>query len=220
MFEKDTGLVYRVTELDEYPWLDCGFGTRHARDWPPEPVAWVRQIHSDRCVVAEGPGCLGQADALLTGTPGCYLTIRTADCVPILLADTRRRAVAAVHAGWRGSVQAIVFKAVKKLEERFGSRPEDLVAAIGPGVCGRCYEVGAEVADQFRRWLPEPAEPDGRRRIDLADVNRRQLLEAGLEAGRIFAGAPCTASNPGEFFSWRRERVRAGRMVSGIAIRP
>lgn len=215
MFEKDTASIYRVAGLSRYPWLDCGFGTRHSQNWPPEPVVWVRQIHSDLCVAASGPGCLGQADAIVTDTPGWYLTIRTADCVPVLLADTRRRVIAAVHAGWRGTVQAIVFKAVKNLGERYGSRPGDLVAAIGPGICGQCYEVGPEVAAQFRPWLPELVD-----HIDLAEVNRRQLLEAGLEPARIFAGAPCTSSNPEDFFSWRRDRVRAGRLVSAIALRP
>jgi YfiH family protein len=212
MFHQDQAHVYRVTELERLPWLDHGFGTRLSGSWTPGPPVWVRQVHSARCIPAGGVlGCLGEADALVTNSPGCYLTIGTADCVPVLLADERLRAVAAVHAGWRGTVQAIAPAAVRSLGEQFGSRPEDLLAAIGPGICENCYEVGPEVAVQFGR--------SGRIRLDLADVNRRQLIEAGLDPTRIFSGAPCTACRPDEFHSWRRDRVRTGRMVSAVAIR-
>jgi YfiH family protein len=144
-------------------------------------------------------------------TPGSYLTIRTADCIPILLVDERLRAVAAVHAGWRGTAQGIAGVAVRALGERFQSRPQDLLAAIGPGICGKCYEVGPEVASQFGLA--------GRVKLDLTEVNRRQLMDAGLDSSRIFANAPCTFCCPGEFHSWRRDHVKTGRMVAAVAIR-
>ncbi|HXN48524.1 MAG TPA: peptidoglycan editing factor PgeF [Bryobacteraceae bacterium] len=212
MFYKDEGQIYRVEELERLSWLDHGFGTRLAGSWTPRPPVWVRQIHSARCVSADGAaGCLGEADCLVTNTAGRYLTIRTADCMPVLLVDESRRAVAAVHAGWRGTAQAIAAAAVQSLGERFGSRPQDLLAAIGPGICASCYEVGPEVASQFGLT--------GRAKLDLAGINRSQLIAAGLDPSRIFANAPCTSCRPGEFHSWRRDHVKTGRMVSAVAIR-
>ena len=220
MFYEDAGHVYRVAEWERLKWLDHGFGTRLAGSWTPGPPVWVRQVHSARCVPAGGvAGCLGEADGLVSDRPGAYLTIRTADCIPVLLADERVRAVAAVHAGWRGTAEAIVAAAVGTLGERFGSRPEDLWAAIGPGICPTCYEVGPDVAMRFARWFPERTDLAAQCRLDLAEANRRQLLEAGVGAERIFSGAPCTCCRAGEFHSWRRDRVKTGRMVSAVAIR-
>ena len=113
------------------------------------PLKAVRQIHSDLVWRAdlEHPGA---GDALLTDAPGFLLAVRTADCHPILLVDVKRRAVAAIHAGWRGTVKRIAEKAVGEMRRWFGSRPEDLRAAIGPGIHGCCYEIGEEVRDQFQ----------------------------------------------------------------------
>jgi YfiH family protein len=210
MFYEDSRHVYRTATLDRLPWIDYGFGTRLSESWVPGPLAWVHQVHSDRSIDANGAaGCLGDADALITATPGVYVSIRTADCIPILLADERLRVVAAVHAGWRGSAERIAEKVVERMKLSYGSRPEDLVAAIGPGICGGCYEVGPEVAERFGVDATH---------LDLAEANRKQLIEAGLDERRIAADAPCTACNPDWFFSWRRDRSRAGRMVSAIAI--
>jgi YfiH family protein len=219
VFYKDTRQVFRVAELDRLPWLDHGFGTRLAGSWMPGPSVWVRQVHSARCVRADGAsGCLGEADCLVSATPGAYLTIRTADCLPVLLADERLHAVAAVHAGWRGTVQAIAIAAVGEMHEQWGSRPEDLLAAVGPGICATCFEVGPEVAAQFSTWFPERTGLNTRTTVDLAEANRRQLVQAGLDPARIYTGAPCTCCQPAEFHSWRRDHVRTGRLVSAIAI--
>ncbi|HEX8984479.1 MAG TPA: peptidoglycan editing factor PgeF [Bryobacteraceae bacterium] len=220
MFRKDSHNIYRAGALERLDWLDHGFGTRLSDGWAPAAPAWVRQVHSARVIEATAAGCLGEADALVTATPGLYVSIRTADCVPILIADERRRAVAAVHAGWRGTADAIVVEALKEMGRLYKSRPKDLLAAIGPAVCGSCYEVGPEVAARFTRWFPERRDLDGRARLDLVEANRRQLVEAGLDPARISTGAPCTACNPGEFYSWRRDREQAGRMVAAIAVRP
>jgi YfiH family protein len=221
VFTKDPRQVYRAAALERLDWLDHGFGTRAAGAWTPEPLVWVRQVHSARCAfVGEGSGCLGEADCLVTDRPGFYLSIRTADCIPILLADERLHAVAAVHAGWKGTAQNIALAAVETMRHGFGSRCEDLTAAIGPGICEKCYEVGPEVATQFARWFPERTDLATRTHLDLAEANRRQLVEAGIPAERIVTGAPCTACNPAEFHSWRRDRVRTGRLVSAIAILP
>lgn len=211
--------MYRAASLDRLPWLDHGFGTRMPEKWVPGPLVWVKQVHSDRCILADGAsGCLGEADGLVSVTPGQYLSVRTADCIPVLLADDRVHAVAAVHAGWRGSAEAISLKAVESMRERFGSRPEDIFAAIGPGICGKCCEVGPEVSSRFKQWFPERTDLDNRTTIDLAEANRRQLIQAGIDPSRISTGAPCTVCQVDEFYSWRRERQRTGRMISAIAI--
>jgi YfiH family protein len=218
---RDPQRIYRAAGWESaYPWIEHGFGTRLSRDWPPQPTAWVKQIHSKDVVVAEYAGLLGRADALISNTPDLWLSVRTADCIPILLVDPKRRAVAAVHAGWRGAAESIAAEAVREMARRFGSDPRDMAAAIGPGVCGECYQVGAEVAGRFRPWFPERGDLDRETTVDLPEANRRQLVEAGLDPGRVVSGAPCTVSNPDEFHSYRRTRSRTGRMISAIRIRP
>lgn len=220
MFYKDTRPVYRLRELDALAWLDHGFGTRLAGSWTPGPLATLRQVHSNLCVCADGAaGCLGQGDALLSRTPGRYLGIRTADCLPLLIADERLHVVAAVHAGWRGTAASIAVKAVEAMAERFSSRPEDLIVAVGPGICGKCYTVGPDVAGKFRHWFPERSDLERETTLDLAEANRRQLIAAGVPAGRIHTGAPCTLCQAEDFHSHRRSPGKAGRMLSAIAIR-
>lgn len=213
-FYKDSRHVYRVPELDALAWLEHGFGTR-GTDVPAlfPNLATLRQVHSDACVAAGGRrGLLGQGDALLENTPGSAVAVRTADCIPILLADERRRAVAVVHAGWRGTVAGIARRAVEALGASFGSEPADLHAAIGPGIGKCCYEVGPDVAVQFGE--------SGRARIDLAAANRSQLLEAGVTPRRIYASNLCTMCLGDEFHSYRRDRDAAGRLYSFAGIRP
>jgi polyphenol oxidase len=210
VFYRDARHIYRVAELDELRWLVHGFGTRHS-DVPSlvRPLATLRQIHSADCVEARGrQGVLGEGDALLEDTPGNAVAVKTADCIPILLADDRTRAVAAVHAGWRGTVAGIAARAVEAMRARFGAHPADLRAAIGPGIGACCYEVGPEVAAQFGR--------EGRVRIDLAAENRRQLEEAGVPW--IAVAGMCTMCNP-EFHSFRRDGEAAGRMYSFAGLR-
>ena len=212
MFYKDSRQIYRVTELDSLPWLAHGFGTRRAHVSALfGNLATLRQIHSAVCVPAAGRcGVLGEGDALLENTPGSVVAIRTADCLPILLVDDRRRAVAAVHAGWRGTVAGIAQRAVEAMRAQFGSLPEDLHAAIGPGIGPCCYEVGPQVAAQFGR--------QGRAHVDLAEANRRQLIDAGVTPERIYASNLCTMCRSGEFHSFRRDKEAAGRLYSFAGI--
>ena len=211
--------IYRCSLLDEPGWVEHGFGTRHAAQWRPEPLATLRQIHSDHWIVADGhPGCLGAGDALISDRPGLFLGIRTADCVPILIADPVRKAVAAVLAGWRGAARAIAAKVVKAMQERFQSRPEDLVVALGPAICGECYEVGPEVARLFEPWAPGISQARAGARLDLSAICRRQLCEAGVRPEQIATSGLCTRCMPTEFFSYRRGD-RGGRMLSVIARR-
>ena len=213
MFYKDSQQVYRVPELDSLGWLVHGFGTRLA-DVTARfgNLATVHQVHSARCVAAEGrTGKLGDGDALLENTPGSVVAVKTADCIPILLVDSRLRAVAAVHAGWRGTVARIVEHAVDAMRARFGTAPADLEAAIGPGIGKCCYEVGPEVAAQFGE--------QGRAHIDLAEHNRLQLMAAGIAPERIHVAHLCTMCLGEEFHSFRRDKERAGRLYSFAGIR-
>jgi YfiH family protein len=214
LFYLDPQQIYRATELDALPWLIHGFGTRSI-DIPAHfaQLATLKQVHSATCVAAEGrAGILGPGDALLEDNPGSVVAVKTADCMPILLADERLRAVAAVHAGWRGTAARIVQAAVSAMGSRFGSRPEDLHAAIGPGIGACCYEVGPEVMEQFGG--------QGRGRLDLEAGNRRQLEESGVTAARIYASHLCTMCRKEQFHSFRRDREAAGRLYSFIGVLP
>jgi polyphenol oxidase len=212
VFYKDSRQIYRVTELDSLPWLVHGFGTRLV-DVPAlyGNLATLRQVHSTTCVLAAGrAGMLGEGDALLENASGSVVAVRTADCLPILLVDGRHRAVAAVHAGWRGTVAGIALNAVEAMHARFGTLPEDLYAAIGPGIGPCCYEVGPEVSAQF--GLP------GRVHVDLAEANRRRLMDTGVTPGRIYASNLCTRCLAEDFYSFRRDKEAAGRLYSFAGI--
>jgi YfiH family protein len=212
VFYQDSRQIYRVTELDSLPWLVHGFGTRLAR--VPTlfgNLATLRQVHSTACVPAAGRGgVLGVGDALLENTPGSVVAVKTADCLPILLVDERRRAVAAVHAGWRGTVAGMAQRAVEAMGAQFGSLARDLHAAIGPGIGACCYEVGPEVAAQFGQ--------PGRGHVDLAAANRRQLMDAGVTPERIYSSNLCTMCRGEEFHSFRRDKEAAGRLYSFAGI--
>ncbi len=199
-------------------------------------LATVRQVHgatvhevSDgQSVTVESKAPL-HGDGLVTRQPGLVLGVLTADCVPILMADTRTRAVAALHAGWRGTLAGIVSEGLGMMSARFGSRSQDLVAAIGPAIRSCCFEVGDEVRTAFEEEFPYASElfssrhqpSHGRSHLDLQEANRRQLLNLGFAAEQIATVEECTAcSRLGDrrkYFSYRAEGGRTGRMLSVIA---
>ena len=219
MFYRTESGIWRAAPLDAFQWLEHGFGSRHANP-PVDNLATLDQIHSAIAVCADArTGRIGQGDALVAGRPGVRIGVRTADCLPILLADPERRAIAAVHAGWRGTLLGVAVRAAEAMNRLFGSRPGSLHAAIGPGINACCFEVGPEVAAQFRNLLPERNDLDRKTRVDLAQANRRLLAAAGLSLEHIHGGAPCTCCGVGEFHSWRRDRESAGRMLSVAGIR-
>jgi YfiH family protein len=212
MFREDSRGLLQCERFLEWPWLDHGFSTRHSAGWLEAlPLASLKQVHGDAVLLATDPGLQGEADALITRTPELHIAVRTADCLPILLVDPVQRAVAAVHAGWRGTVAEIAVKTTARMAEELGTKPEDLHAAIGPGIGACCFEVGPEVAEQFGR--------QGRVHIHLAGEIVRQLAAAGLKPDNIRTATHCTVCRPELFWSYRREREAAGRMWSGVALR-
>jgi YfiH family protein len=204
-----------------------------------DAIAMVTQVHGRTvAVVRDGapvPERKTEADALIGNAPGIALAVRTADCVPLLLADRGSEAVAAVHAGWRGTAAGAATEAVAALGREFGTRPVDIVAAIGPSIGPCCYEVGSELVDAFAaagherhliaRWFPTPPPPRGSRtpsalRLDVAGANRDQLLLAGVPEAQIFSCDLCTAMHPDVLTSYRAEGKTAGRIVAAIRPRP
>ena len=198
--------IYRSPLLGQFPWVDHGFGGRQAAGWPPQHHAALVQVHGATVVAATQAGPQGEGDALVTDVAGLYVAIRTADCLPLLMIDSRQRKVAAVHAGWRGTVAGIPLVAM----EAMGSDPGDVWVALGPGIGPCCFEVGDEVSRKFG--------VAGRCTIDLFAYNRKKLLDFGVPSHQIDAHAPCTMCTPAEFHSFRRDKQAAGRMHAAIGI--
>jgi YfiH family protein len=191
-------------------WLIHGFGLKDS-ELPPR-ITTVHQIHSG--VVLDAAGRTGDriadADALISNQPGITVGVRTADCVPILVVDPLRRAVAVIHAGWRGTARQITMNAVLQLQELWGSRPENLRAAIGPSIGVCCFETGPEVARQFG------IETNRKTCLDLPAINERQLRAVGVE--NIWQSGECTFCAPERFFSYRRNPGEPGRMISFVGV--
>jgi YfiH family protein len=216
----------------------------------PWPLVTLRQIHSDliHCV-SEVPRKQLTGDGLITRTPALCIGIQTADCIPIILVDRKRRAVGVFHAGWRGTVKRIVEKGVGEMRRWFGTMPHNIEAAIGPGVHSCCYEVGAEVRDQFESQFAyaadlfrETRDSDPVREkypmlflsarapghsnlprqlfLDLLEANRRQLLSASVPAKNIDVSPLCTVCRVELLFSHRAEKGSTGRMMAVAAIHP
>lgn len=201
----------------------------------PARLAEAEQVHGTAVAVLaagggpEAPparfpcGPAPGADALLTNLPGIWLVIYAADCVPVLIADPQTPAVAAVHAGWRGTAHGIAGAAVTRMREAFGTNPADCVAELGPAIGGCCYEVDRPVARAMEAepWWPEAARPTGPERwhLDLRAAVRRQLVRAGVPDRQITTAPHCTACRPDLFFSYRRDGT-TGRMAACISIRP
>ena len=213
------------------------------------PLVTLRQIHSDIIRFVDSPPESQLAgDGLITATPGLLLGIQTADCLPIILVDPKRRAVGVFHAGWRGTVKRIVEQGVGEMRRHFGSRPRDLKAAIGPGIQGCCYEVGEEVREKFESQFAyaenlfrEVEESDPVRKkypmlfltarapghsvlpkkifLDLVEANRQQLLAVGVPPKSIETSPLCTNCRIDLLFSYRAEKGKTGRMMGVVGIR-
>lgn len=214
---RDPDQLYRSPLLEAESWLEHAFGTASAA--PPGPFLALKQVHSARVAGAGDWHAALEADGLVSARPGERIAVKSADCVPILFADPVRRAVAAVHAGWRGTVAGVAAAGVEALVRQFGSRPGDLRVALGPSIGPCCFEVGPEVSVLFRNRFPDWDTAEGRAKIDLREANRLILIANGVPARQISANAPCTCCGGKEFFSWRRDRQTGQRMFAVIGIR-
>jgi polyphenol oxidase len=206
-------------------------------------VAIVDQVHGrDVVVVREGDAVsadmwkadVRKADALVSDARAIAIAVRAADCVPLLLGDRRTGAVAAVHAGWRGTAASVAVAAVAAIRREFGTAPGDLIVAIGPSIGPCCYEVGTELVDAFAaaghprhlvdRWFLAPKPRRGERelprlRLDVAGANRDQLILAGVDEADIHASGLCTAEHLAVLTSYRAEKDQAGRLAAAIRAR-
>jgi len=212
--------MIQAPNFADLEWLDHGFGLRDSTI--PPGIRTVRQIHSS--VVLDASKGITEprasasgteeplGDALISDRGGVRVGVKTADCVPILLVDPSTCVVAAIHAGWRGSAENIGAAVVRELATRWNTRPANLRAAIGPSIGVCCYEVGAEVANQFERWMPAAKN----RHLDLRAINEIQLRAEGITD--IWRSGECTFCMADRFFSFRREREQAGRMLSFIGL--
>ncbi len=223
-----------------------GATSAHGRPWP---LVQLRQIHSSvvhKVDAASREPLAG--DGLITNAAGLLLAIKTADCVPVLVADVKRRAVGAFHAGWRGTVARVVEKGIGEMRRKFGSVPRDLRAVIGPSIRRCCYAVGSEVRAEFESQFsyadelfkevfdadalhvrypllflnqraPGHGELGPEIHLDLVEANRRQLQDAGIRDEHISVIEGCTACDRERFFSHRAEFGQTGRMMAVIGIR-
>jgi YfiH family protein len=189
-----------------------------------ERVRDARQVHGSAVYLAtrRPPEHTPEADVLIATDAAIAVVVRTADCAPILLADRRTGAVAAVHAGWRGTRAGAARAAVAALRSHAGSAAADLVAAVGPSIGPCCYQVGGEVREAFLSTAgqPDPADwftpDDGRWRLDIWKANTAQLRAAGLPADAIHVAGHCTACRLDRYYSYRAEGPGTGRQFAGI----
>jgi polyphenol oxidase len=218
-------------------------------DGRPWPLVQLKQIHSS--IVHLVTGASREAltgDGLITGTAGLLLAVKTADCVPVLVADVKRRVVGTFHAGWRGTVARVVEKGIGEMRRQFGSVPRDLRVVIGPSIRQCCYQIGSEVRAEFQSQFsyadelfeevfdanaihvrypllflnqraPGHGELGPEIHLDLVEANRRQLQDAGMREEQISVIEGCTACDSGRFFSHRAEFGQTGRMMAVIGIR-
>jgi hypothetical protein len=264
-FSTRRGGVTRAFCADDAPGdLNLGFNTDDTRENvlrnrellaeaissnPATPLTTLRQVHSSVVRVTAGnqTGQPCKGDGLMTDEPGILLGVQTADCIPVLVADRKRKVVGAFHAGWRGTVKRIVETGIGRMRLEYGSRPEDMVAAIGPGIGPCCYAVGDEVLSEFESqfaYAPElfrevyDTDPVRTKypmlfltqrapghspigpslHVNLMEANRRQLMDAGLKPASIQIVGGCTNCQTDVFFSHRARNGRTGRMLAVIGI--
>lgn len=218
-FTLDSDHFIRLARWRQYGWLVHGFGTRHAAPLTGM-VATAKQVHGADVLVAEGAeGVLGPGDSLITDIPGQTVAIRTADCVPAIVVDPVHRAVAAVHAGWKGTVAGILRETIDRMSDHYGSDPQHVEIALGPSIAECCFEVGPEVAAEFKLLFPDRDDLDGRTYIDLIEANGLWAKRAGVPETHIFASAECTRHRADLYHSHRRDKAEAGRMVAMAGIR-
>jgi polyphenol oxidase len=188
-------------------------------------LATVSQIHSDRLVLVEDAAMAGrgpEGDAIGTALAGVAVAVRVADCFPLLVADPRANAIAAIHAGWRGVLHRIFSKTAAGMKAAYGSDPRDWIVTVGPGIRSCCFEVGMEVSSAFAQEFPgaeliaSASSRPGKVYLDLTRALRIQFTESGVDPANVFDLGACTCCHTDEFFSYRAEGPQSGRMMALI----
>ena len=182
----------------------------------PDQLALPQQIHSNIVKHVSSSGTFSQCDGLITGVSDVCLGISVADCAPILILDTKKMLIAAIHAGWRGTVEGVVRNGLQLMMDKLGCRPEDIVAFIGPCADQCCYVVGDEVATKF---APAFVRVEGKKSyVNLKAANKSQILEMGVAPDNVEVSPHCTIGESNLFHSFRRDGVHSGRMMAVIKL--
>ena len=200
----------------------------------PCSIVQMHQVHDVKVAVVDRGDLtrdeLDGYDAMITDLPGVAIGVRTADCIPVLLYDPVKKAAAAIHSGWRGTLSKIVGKTVIKMQSTYASQPSDILAFIGPGICVDCFQVGEEVALKFKEtgfdinslWsFREPKTGNGMEgghHIDLKEACRQTLVESGLKNENIQITGLCTYEDNDLLYSARKEGIECGRNITYIKI--
>lgn len=223
-----TGEKPRFSKSDEYPWKEYRQELAKSLNISSDQLFFPKQTHSNAVVVVTERTTsddLAGVDALITNKAGLCITVQTADCVPVLLYDYKKKVIGVVHAGWRGTVGRLVEKTVKKMVDEFECNPQDVQAGIGPSIYKHAYEVGDDVIsmviEQFANYksLLSPSMRDGKAFFDLWEANKTLLIESGLKPENIELLGMCSYELEHMFFSARRDGPDTGRMISCLMLK-
>ncbi len=196
-----------------------------ALDIKKSQIVFPKQTHSSNIGIVKSVNeIFPDTDALITNVPGICICVRTADCTPILLYDPVQKVVAAIHSGWKGTVQRISMKTIRIMQKEFGTMPENIIAGIGPSIGPDVYEVGPELIEQFNNLfrgnqIITPITDSEKGFLNLWKANKQILIESGIPENNIEISEMCTFSNPELFYSARRDGVKTGRLGTGIMIK-
>jgi len=221
-----------IPRLEQIPYLVHGFGTGEWKDadfkkrpeWAGFRLLFLNQVHSTIIrFIDRLPERKLRGDAMITDIPELLLIIKTADCLPVLIVDEPRKIIAAVHCGWRGTSKRVIQKAIQGMVDRYKCRPSSLIVALGPCIGSECYEVGEDVFQSFKKEGLSTeffrAQPSKKKKhlFDLKGENVSQMLSFGIEKKNIYCADGCTHCDE-SFPSYRRDRDKAGRMLSFIGM--
>ena len=183
-------------------------------------LAGSKLVHGNKVLVTDKPIIDEGYDAIITNTPEVYVCVSTADCTPILIYDQKNKAVASIHAGWKGTISKIVTKTLKAMQKNFGTKGEDCLAYIGACIGEKSFEVGDEVAEHFTNEEKSFNKEKGKYFVNLKLANKNQLLEFGIKESNIEISDHCTVLNNDLYYSYRKENGKTGRMWALIGLRP
>jgi YfiH family protein len=221
-----------VPGFEKIPFLVHGFGNRHFQDrdikenprWRDFELILLKQIHSDIIhVMTSLPALMPEGDAMLTNRSGLILGIKTADCLPVFLVDLKKKAIAAVHCGWRGTSKQILPKVAEKMKSTYGCDVSSLLVLLGPSIEADCYEVGADVYQDFKKSglstkaFTELGRNTGKYHFDVRQANLLQILDLGIIKKNIYSVDLCTFCCS-DLHSFRRDKNKAGRLLNFIAL--